>query len=194
MCIRSHKRLSTGFTLFELVVVMLIVAVLAAIGLPSFKYVTASNRISKEINAFLADMRYARSEALKEGLPVTVCASADGLTCTGGSSSVWTAGWIVFSDPSSSQTVPSGAVPLRVQPSLTQAFNSSDTLTADNGFYAETFNREGFGAANIARPGNTVTMVLHSVPANSDWTRCLAITTVGLLTVQRTTSGNGACT
>ncbi len=59
----SKPRPHSGFTIIEFVVVMLIVGIIAAIGVPSFKYVTTSNRIASEINALLADMRYARTEA-----------------------------------------------------------------------------------------------------------------------------------
>jgi len=79
-----HGRMA-GFTVTELVMVMTIIGILTAIGLPSFKYVTASNRISSEINALLGDMQFARSQAIKQGLTVTVCTSTDGATCnTGG--------------------------------------------------------------------------------------------------------------
>jgi type IV fimbrial biogenesis protein FimT len=185
-------RRDSGFTIFELVIVMVIVAILFAIGLPSFKYVTASNRIASEINGLLADMRFARTEAIKEGLPVTICASSNGTSCLGaGASGVWTTGWIIFSDPSSNQTVPGGAVPLRVQPSLYVSYNhSTDTLTdTSNNTYAVTFNRQGFGS-NIPTTTSTVTMSLRSVPENTQWTRCLAITPVGLLTIQKNLTGN----
>jgi type IV fimbrial biogenesis protein FimT len=185
----------SGFNLFELVIVMLIVAIIAAIGIPSFKYVTASNRISSEINALLADMRYARVEAIKEGLPVTVCASTPSTnytTCVGsGNSGSWTSGWIVFSDPTGNQTPASANAILHVQPALSAAFNySTDTLTDLAGHnYAVTFNRQGFGSS-YPTTAATVTLALHSTPENTAWTRCLAITPVGLLTVQRNLTGN----
>ena len=72
-----HRENSAGFTLFELVIVMLIVAVMAAIAIPSFRYVTTSNRIASEVNQLLGDMRFARTEAIKEGQTVTVCSSAN---------------------------------------------------------------------------------------------------------------------
>jgi type IV fimbrial biogenesis protein FimT len=184
----------SGFSIIEFLMAMLIVAIIAAIGIPSFKYVTASNRISSEINGLLADLRFARVEAIKEGLPVTVCASTDGLTCNGSAGGgVWTSGWIIFSDPSSNQTPPNAASVLRVQPALNVAYNySTDTLTETvNNTYAVTFNRQGFGSS-IPTTANIVTMELHSTPLNTAWTRCLAITAVGLLTIQK--SGTGSCT
>src|ERR1700692_469062 len=102
MTLRNSIHPAAGFTMFELVMVMTIVAIIAAIGFPHFKYVTASNRISSEINGLLADLRFARTEAIKEGLPVTVCASANQQTCDGSANAgSWTSGWIIFSDPSS---------------------------------------------------------------------------------------------
>ncbi|MGA2189597.1 MAG: GspH/FimT family pseudopilin [Steroidobacteraceae bacterium] len=176
----------SGFTQFELVIVMLIVGIIAAIGVPSFKYVTASNRIAAEINAMLGDMRYARTEAVKEGLPVTVCASADGLTCSKSSAS-WQSGWIIFSDPSGNQTV--GANPiLRKQPAFSTSFNNStDVFVVNNGIYAATFNRQGFGAS-IPTVTTTTVMALRTQPENTAWTRCLAITVVGQLTIEQTTT------
>jgi type IV fimbrial biogenesis protein FimT len=192
MCSSSSVRPVSGFTIFELVMVMAIAAILVGIGIPSFQYVTASNRISSEINGLLADMRLARVEAIKEGLPVTVCASADGQTCIGSTNGgAWTSGWIIFSDPSSNQTPPNAQSVLRVQPALSVAYKSStDTLTdTTNSTYAVTFNRQGFGSS-FPITTNTVTVALRSTPENTNWTRCLAITPVGLLTIQRNLTGN----
>src|ERR1700694_326541 len=90
-------RKSKGFTLFELVAVMLIAGILASIGTASFRYVTTSNRISSEINGLLGDMQFARSQAVKTGNFVTVCpiTLANPTTC---GNSTWTNGWIVFLD------------------------------------------------------------------------------------------------
>jgi len=184
----SSLRIASGYTLFELVMVMGIVAILAAIALPSFKYVTASNRIATEVNQLLGDMRYARTEAVKDGLPVTVCASSNGTACS--NADTWQLGWIIFADPNNNQTLPNGAFPLRVQGPFSTAFNSTDTLVADNAFVTLTFNREGFATTHIATPANTVTMELHSTPNNQSWTRCLAISPIGLLSIQKALVGN----
>jgi type IV fimbrial biogenesis protein FimT len=192
--LRSAQSVS-GFTIIEFLVVMLIVAIIAAIGLPSFKYVTTSNRISTEVNNLLGDMRYARTEALKDGLPVTVCASTNPYTACSTSNS-WETGWIVFADPNNTQAMATGQLPLRVQPAFSTAFRSTDTFTADNAFSILTFNREGFGSA-MTNPGtpiatvtNNVTMELQSNPVNQAWTRCLVITPIGNLSIA-TAPGSG---
>jgi len=73
-----------GFTLTELVVVMSIVAILLSLGVPSYRSITNSYRLSSEVNGLLGDLMYARAEAIKEGQPVTVCASTNGTTCSAG--------------------------------------------------------------------------------------------------------------
>jgi type IV fimbrial biogenesis protein FimT len=176
------KQRLSGFTMTELVTVLTLVAILAAIGVPSFKYVTTSNRISSELNGFVGDLQYARSEAVKQGLPVTVCSSTDGANCNGGAS--WQGGWIVFLDSNGNQTVDAGEAVLRVQ----SAFASADTFLPDNGtFGAITFNREGYAATNAAV---TVTLQLHDSTNTAQWTRCVAITPVGMLTAQKAAVGN----
>src|SRR5579862_5580193 len=108
----TYGRWTAGFTMTELIVTVSIVAILLAIGIPSFKYVTVSNRISTEVNALLGDIQYARSEAIKEGLPVTVCASNNATsanpTCSLGIA--WQGGWIVFLDSNGNQAVDPGEV------------------------------------------------------------------------------------
>ncbi len=92
-----------GFTMTELMVTIAIAAILLSLGVPAFKYITYSYRMASELNGFLGDMQYARGEALKEGNNVTVCASTNGSSCTGGTN--WAGGWIVFSDLSANHVV-----------------------------------------------------------------------------------------
>ena len=179
----EHKWIS-GFTLIELLTVITIAAILMALGVPSYKYVTNANRISGEVNGLLGDMQYARSEAIKEGQTVTVCSSTNSTSCSG--STTWQSGWIVFSDVNGTGAVDSAAdTILRVQ----RAFPLGDTFDANNNTQFVTFNREGF-ALNLKNPPITVT--LHAAVPATATTRCLQITIFGQLTTE--TAGTGACT
>ena len=165
-----------GFTLLELMIVILIIGIMAAIGVPSYQYVTNSNRVASEVNSLLGDMQYARTEAIKEGLPVTVCVSTDGARCAAGDTS-WSDGWIVYADSNGNHAVDTGEAVLRQQSGF-----SPDTFVADNNFTWATFNRQGFAATGTT---NVVTVTLHAPNNVSDWTRCLTVTPVGMLSVQR---------
>ncbi len=182
-------RRQNGFTLTELLVVTAIVAILLSIGVPSYRYITNSYRMSSEVNNLLGDMMYARAEAIKEGNYVTVCASSDQATCSGSGS--WQNGWIVFSNPTNAATPAAPAAIQRVQNSFTGA--TPDTFVADAGVSAVTYSREGF--ANTAA-GFVGTLVrLHDSTNNAVWTRCLSISPQGLLNAETpaTSVPAGAC-
>ena len=167
--------------------VMTIVGILTAIGLPSFKYVTASNRISSEINAILGDMQFARSQAIKQGLTVTVCSSTDGATCnTGGAGNTWNTGWIVFLDSNGDQQVDNGEQVIRVQP----AFNGTDTLQSMGSLAAVTYNRLGYAPTWNSQ---TINIALHDANNLSTYTRCLAITASGSVSTEKAGVGNPLC-
>jgi type IV fimbrial biogenesis protein FimT len=174
-----------GFTMVEMVVVICIVSILIATGVPSYRYITTSNRIAAEINALVGDLQFARAQAIKEGRTVTVCASNDGLTCIG-AGSAWTTGWIVFLDANSNGTYDAGTdgTAMRVQGGVT-----TDSLVADSSTTSVTFNREGFATG---LPGGGLTVRVHEPTGNRGFTRCLAITIVGAMSTQK--YGTGNCT
>jgi type IV fimbrial biogenesis protein FimT len=177
-----------GVTLMELMMSVSVVAIITAIAVPSYKYVTNANRLAGEVNGLLGDMQFARGQAIKEGQTVVICSSTDGATCSNSSS--WKDGWIVFSDSNANGGVDPGETVRRVQ----NAFKSSDTFNADNNTSAVSFNREGF-----APGGNIVTITLHDTTADSKWTRCVKINIVGMLMTTRystltTPSWPGPCT
>ncbi|MGH8232048.1 MAG: GspH/FimT family pseudopilin [Steroidobacteraceae bacterium] len=175
---------SAGFTMLEVVMVMAIVAILLAIGVPSFRYVTTANRMAAEVNGLIGDMQYARAEAIKEGQNVLVCVSTNGTACNNSNS--WANGWIVCTS-----TVNLGAcdttVVFRGQKSFA-TLGSSDTFVADANTSGVTFNREGF-AVGLAGP---VTVTLHNSTNVSSFTRCLQVSAVGIVQVE--TVGQGNCT
>jgi type IV fimbrial biogenesis protein FimT len=178
MDIRRHTAAQTGFTMVELLMTIAIAAIVAMLAIPSFQYVTNSNRVAAEVNGLLGDLQFARAEAIKEGQPVTVCMSKGGTTCdtTG---SAWQSGWIVYSNPTgtgANTTTPAAGSILRIQ----NTFTSTDTFTAAPAFSAITYNREGYAIG----VGNGTLISLHvasgSAAQIAAWTRCLAVSMNGM--------------
>ncbi|MGS0741683.1 GspH/FimT family pseudopilin [Glaciimonas sp. GG7] len=169
-----------GFTLIEVMIVVAIIGIFMAVAMPSFMGTTQRFRSLGEISGFTKDLQFARSVAIEQGLPATICASVDGATCS--SSTSWNTGWIVFVDPLANQTV--GTI-LRLQ----KSFVGTDTLVANNAVSWLTYSRDGF---MVALPGTgTVTFTLHTTPVNSAATQCVAIIKTGRDVVQA--AGTGAC-
>jgi type IV fimbrial biogenesis protein FimT len=73
-------------------VVVSIVAILAALAGPSWDRLIVSNRLRSAVNDWNLSMQFARSEAARQNVPVTLCPSSNGATCT---ASDYEAGWIV---------------------------------------------------------------------------------------------------
>jgi type IV fimbrial biogenesis protein FimT len=159
----------------ETLIVIAIVAVLMALAIPTFKYVTQSNRSTAEINGLLSNLQLARAEAIKEGQTVSLCPSVDLVACSG-VSNAWQTGWLVFSDTGVIGTIDGTDFVVRVQ----RAFTGTDTLQTDHNVSVITFSREGF-AMNLP---NGLTFTLHDSTANPQYTRCLSLTIVGALSTQ----------
>lgn len=83
-----------GFTLIELLVTVSVAAVLMAIAVPSFRDMAIRNQLTSYTNDIIASINFARSEAVRRGVPVAICKSNDGETCSGN----WDDGWIIFAN------------------------------------------------------------------------------------------------
>ena len=90
----SARRLR-GFTILELMVVMIVMAVLLALAVPTFRSVTRKSYVSSVVNSLIGDMQYARAEAANRHQFVSICRSSTGSSCD--TSSVnYDAGYIVY--------------------------------------------------------------------------------------------------
>jgi type IV fimbrial biogenesis protein FimT len=116
-----------GFTLIELMVTVSIAAIVLTLGVPGYTQMIQNNRMSAQANEFVAFLNLARSEAVKRGVRVTLCKSADRATCS--NSGAWDQGWIVIVDGNNNATADEGA-PLAVHASLETSSLSGNSLVS----------------------------------------------------------------
>lgn len=91
-----------GFTIIELMIAMVVLALLLAAAAPMFNNLIKNNRMISEVYALRATFNNARSEAMARRTDVTVCRSNDGSTCTAHTpAGSWSEGYIAFSDDDS---------------------------------------------------------------------------------------------
>jgi len=90
-------RRSSGFTLIEVMITVVIMIIALAVVIPSFRGVLQSNRISGQANELMTAVQLARSEALKQGRPITICA-ADTSASDPECGTSWAQGWMAVVD------------------------------------------------------------------------------------------------
>ena len=93
------KMHAEGVTLLELMVTLAVVGVMLAVGVPAIGDLIATNRMSAAVNDLVSSLHLARSEALKTGDRVSVCASSSWDSAAPGcDGDDFADGWIVFVD------------------------------------------------------------------------------------------------
>lgn len=111
---RTH---AAGFTLLEAMIVVSIISILVVLGVPSFQGLMASRTVQSHVDDLAGSIRLARAEAIKRGIPVTVCRTANpsaaAPSCASGAD--WVTGWLVFADRNPRGTVDANDTLIRVQ-------------------------------------------------------------------------------
>ena len=100
------RRHVAGFTAIELMVVVSIVAILAALAGPSFTLLIENWRVRESAEQLQSTLHYARSEAIKRGGRVVIQKipnNTNGCT-TASSTRAWDCGWIVCHDTNDNGT------------------------------------------------------------------------------------------
>src|SRR5262252_3441779 len=112
----EHRRATGGFTLIELLITIVVLSILLALAVPSFRTFMQNDQQWVQTNNLILALNTARSEAIKNDAgslvaPVTaavipggaqICSSNNRLSCTG---TPWEQGWIVLGvDPANPQS------------------------------------------------------------------------------------------
>lgn len=90
-----------GFTLMESIFALAIAGITLTIGVPSFTQTLETNRLSSQSNALVSALRLARSEAVRRGIPVSVCRTNELGNACANDGGGWENGWLVVADDGS---------------------------------------------------------------------------------------------
>jgi type IV fimbrial biogenesis protein FimT len=106
-----------GFTLVELLVSLAIMVILLTIAIPGYAFLINANRAAAVTNELISAIHFARSEAIKRGMRVTICKTndADAVSPACSNDANWEQGWLVFADGGIRGVVDSGDTLLRAQ-------------------------------------------------------------------------------
>jgi type IV fimbrial biogenesis protein FimT len=91
----SRVRRERGFSVLELMVVLTVATVLVTLAAPSFARMKRAASLSAATNQLLWALNFARSAAVLNSVPVTLCLSGDGESCLDSAAAVGI-GWLVF--------------------------------------------------------------------------------------------------
>lgn len=144
-----------GFTLIEFMIAAAVAAIMLAVALPSYQSSIRNNRMTAETNRLVADIQFARSEAMKRGTAVIICPSATPVAatpvCTAGE---WASGWLVFASGDANATFAAGTDTLLKAAEVT----ASEILIGANTAGNDDLHFRADASTNEA--GTTVTLTL----------------------------------
>lgn len=176
-----------GFTLIELMVTLTVTAIVLGIAIPSFNTQILNNRSIVLGEDFATALNFARSEAVKRGGRVSICASKDGATCEG----EWKEGFIVFVDYA---TADNEVAPDLVNPDggtdILRAWKKQDEqalITFKNGDDGDLTFMRFTGLGTLARVSDIDEVVIESELKNckSNSARKITVRLSGMVGVER---------
>ncbi len=173
-----------GFTLIELMFVIVVSIILVTLGIISFKILASNNRATTQANALYSALNYARSEAIGRAMNVTVCpkATASVTSTTCGTNTNWANGWMAFTDVNATGGYVSGDGDTIIK--HWEPLPGTPTLATTQAYIG--FNRDG--SKNSAAAG-TVSVHMSETDTTGTANRCVSVSAMGMVRVNKTSAG-----
>ena len=143
-------RTQRGFTLYELMITVLIVGVVLAFSIPNMQAFTQNSRMTSTANDLHAAFHLARSESSRAKTNITVCASANSMAAAADCGGTWDQGYIVFVDEDGDLTR-SGAAETVLRAHAAIPDGISFAVANDATYFS--YSSTGLGRPNVG--GNT---------------------------------------
>lgn len=128
-----------GLTVIELLIVLVIFSIILVSAAPSFQIWVENTRVRTLANDLASSFYYARSEAIRRGISVSICPQTADFTSCG---TDWSNGWIVFLNANTDTVFNNSAE----EPALIVHDAASSSLTVINSPLSNmvTFSSRGF--------------------------------------------------